>query len=60
MWFQMTKSNKSKTVKIDYTLEQFLIEVRRNRLIEQVLERMTNTLDRLDKRISKLEKNNAK
>ena len=51
-----TKLEKRKTTKIDYTLEQFLAEVKHREHVNKVLDRMVNTLDRLDKRVSKLEK----
>lgn len=52
----MTKLEKRKTTKIDYTLEQFLAETKHRELVIRTLDKIANTLDKLDKRVSKLEK----
>ena len=44
-----------KTTKIDYTLEQFLAEAKQRETTIRTLEKISNVLDRLDKRVSKLE-----
>ena len=57
---QLTKLEKSlskrKTTKIDYTLEQFLLEQQKAFRVTNTLEKISSVLDKLDKRISKLEK----
>lgn len=45
-----------KTTKIDYTLEQFLQEQQRATRVTDTLQKISNVLDKLDRRISKLER----
>jgi len=47
---------KRSTTKIDYTLEQFLAEVKQREQVTRTLDKIANVLDKLDKRVSKLEK----
>ena len=60
-------NKKEKTTKIDYTLEQFLAEVKRREKIDAVLDKMVSVMEKFesalilhDHRIKKLEKKNGK
>ena len=54
---------KNESTQIDYTLEQFLAEVKRNKNIDDILDKMANVMEKFevlltlyDHRIKKLEK----
>ena len=44
----------------DYTLEQFLLEVKYREKVIRILERIINAIEKLDKRISELEEGKEK
>lgn len=52
----MVSSTKSKITKINYTLEQFLEEQKRARNITSALEHIVSAIEKLDRRLEKLEK----
>jgi len=64
---QTRKSKKEKNTVIDYTLEQFLAEVKRREKIDKLLDKMASVMEKFesmlilhDHRIKKLEKKNGK